>query len=387
MVRLDRQYRMCAGAAVVAGLLSVSIANAQSVPDTVPLSYSAAEIFAKALRDPTAAAEETEWSDFSALAYAQSRRSAPAGVQWLPQPLPAVDGFNAKIDGYGGGANHISSLYGANGSLSIPLAQQWGAQIDGGVGSFDSSGTARGAGHVFWRDPSVGLLGAYGSYSHWNGIGFATIPRIGASFARYAAEGEYYAGRWTFGGVAGYETVRVNAPVVAGLPGLFSVPNRFFDSISASYYVTDNLKLSIGHIYTIGRNGLDLGAEYGFALGGGRMASLFAEGVIGERGNHIALAGLRIYFGQHDKTLIDRNRQDDPHQLNDHLIDLVPLLELRDQIRRSESDLISFPTGTTTSGPIIAPTASSPGLIISGGTPVVVPASGSSLSSGTSVSF
>jgi len=145
---LDRQYIMCAGAAVVAGLLWVSIANAQSVPDTTPLSYSAAEIFAKALRDPTAAAEETEWSDFSALAYAQSRRSSPAGVQWLPQPLPAVDGFNAKIDGYGGGANHISSLYGTNGSLSIPLAQQWGAQIDGGVGSFDSSGTSHGAGRV-----------------------------------------------------------------------------------------------------------------------------------------------------------------------------------------------------------------------------------------------
>jgi len=311
LVRWDRQYIMCAGAAVVAGLLSVSMANAQSVPDATPMRYSAAEIFAKTLRDQPAAAEETEWSDFSALAYAQSRRSSPAGVQWLPQPMPAVDGFNAKIDGYGGGANHISSLYGTDGSLSIPLAQQWGLQIDGGVGSFNSSGTARGAGHVFWRDPSVGLLGAYGSYSHWNGIGFATIPRIGTSVGRYAAEGEAYLGRWTFGGVAGYETVRVNAPVVAGLPPI-SIPNRFFDSISASYYVTDNFKLSIGHIYTIGRNGLDLGAEYGFALGGGRMAALFAEGVIGGSGNNAVLGGLRIYFGQHDKTLIDRSRQDDP---------------------------------------------------------------------------
>ena len=164
---------MCAGAAVVAGLLSVSMANAQSVPDATPMRYSAAEIFAKILHDPTAAAEETAWSDFSALAYAQSRRSSPAGVQWLPQPMPAVDGFNAKIDGYGGGANHISSLYGADGSLAFPIAQQWGVQLDGGVGSFNSSGTARGAGHVFWRDPSVGLLGVYGSYSHWNGVGQA----------------------------------------------------------------------------------------------------------------------------------------------------------------------------------------------------------------------
>ena len=311
MVRWDRQHIMCAGAATVAGLLSVSIANAQSVPDATPLRYSAAEIFAKTLRDQSAAADETEWSDFSALAYAQARRSSPAGVQWLPQPMPAVDGFNAKIDGYGGGANHISSLYGANGSLAFPIAQQWGVQLDGGVGSFNSSGTARGAGHVFWRDPSVGLLGAYGSYSHWNGVGFATIPRIGTNISRGAVEGEYYAGRWTFGGLAGYETVRANVPVVAGLLP-FSIPNRFFDSIRASYYVTDNFKLSIGHVYTIGRNALTLGGEYGFALGGGRMASLFAQGVIGEGGNNAVLGGLRIYFGQHDKTLIERNRQDDP---------------------------------------------------------------------------
>jgi hypothetical protein len=287
------------------------MANAQSVPDAVPLSYSAAEIFAKVLRDQPAAADETAWSDFSALAYAQSRRSSPAGLQWLPQPMPAVDGLNAKIDGYGGGANHISSLYGADGSLSIPLAQQWGAQIDGGVGSFNSSGTARGAGHVFWRDPAIGLLGAYGSYSHWNGVGFATIPRIGASFSRGAVEGEYYAGRWTFGGLLGYETVRVNAPVVAGLTP-FSIPNRFFDAIRASYYPTDNFKLSIGHVYTIGRNALTLSGEYGFALGGGRMAALFAEGVIAGGGKNAVLGGLRVYFGQHDKTLIERNRQDDP---------------------------------------------------------------------------
>ena len=214
MVRLDRQYILCAGAAVVAGLLSVSIANAQSVPDATPLSYSAAQIFAKALRDQPAAADETEWSDFSALAYAQSRRSAPAGVQWLPQPMPAVDGFNAKIDGYGGGANHSSSLYGADGSLSIPLAQQWGLQIDGGVGSFNSSGTARGAGHVFWRDPSVGLLGVYGSYSRWNGNSGVIVPRTALNIARAGAEGEYYLGRWTVGGVIGYETVRFNIPAV-----------------------------------------------------------------------------------------------------------------------------------------------------------------------------
>jgi hypothetical protein len=77
-------------------------------------------------------------------------------------------------------------------------------------------------------------------------------------------------------------------------------------------YVTDNFKLSIGHFYGFARSGLTLGAEQGFALGGGRMASVFARAVVAEGGDNAALVGLRIYFGQHDKTLMARNRQDDP---------------------------------------------------------------------------
>jgi hypothetical protein len=164
---------------------------------------------------------------------------------------------------------------------------------------------------LFWRDPSIGLLGAYGSYSHWNGIDTRTFGHISANIGRYAAEGDYYLSRWTLSGLVGVETVSVNAAVVSGLPAL-SVPTRFFDSISASYYVTDNFKLSAGHLYTFDTHFLTLGTEYGFALGGGRMASLFAEGWVGERGNDGVLAGLRIYFGQRDKTLIERHRQDDP---------------------------------------------------------------------------
>jgi hypothetical protein len=45
------------------------------------------------------------------------------------------------------------------------------------------------------------------------------------------------------------------------------------------------------------------------------MASLFAEALFAEGGSNAMLAGLRVYFGQHDKTLIDRHRQDDPSNL------------------------------------------------------------------------
>ena len=312
-MRVLHQSIASAGAALVAALLLLSMANAQSASDgTPPRNWD--EVFAQVVGDQTALWKQSEWQDFAALGYAKSKRSDAVALPWLSQAMPAVDGINGKIAGFGGGADHTNGLYGATGSFSVPLAQQWGAQIDGRVGSLDNSGWSQAAGHVFWRDSSVGLLGAYGSYFHWNGIGAATIPRIGVNVSRFAAESEYYWSRWTVRGLAGYETVDLNVPTVANLPGLLSIPNRFFDLVSASYYLTDNFKLSIGHLYTLGRHGLTLGSEYGFALGGGRMASLFAQGLIGEGGNNGVLGGVRFYFGQRNKTLIDRHRQDDPEE-------------------------------------------------------------------------
>ena len=320
MLRVLRLSIASAGAALVAALVSLSVANAQSASDSAP-PRNWDEVFARVVGDQTAVWKQSAWQDFATLGYAKSKRSDAAAVQWLPQPLPAVDGINGKIAAFGGGTDHSNGFYGANGSLALPLAQQWGAQIDGAVGSFANSGFSSGTGHLFWRDPSIGLVGAYGSYSHWNGIGALNIPRIGVDTSRFAAEGEYYWSRWTFRGLAGYEAVHLNVPDVAGLPGLLSIPDRFFDSASASYYLTDNFKLSIGHLYTIGHHGLTLGGEYGFALGGGRMGSLFAAALLGEGGNNVVLAGLRFYFGQHDKTLIDRNRQDDPESLSTLIAD------------------------------------------------------------------
>jgi hypothetical protein len=308
MLRLSHQFMGSVGAAAIGGLLSLSMANAQSVSDNTALSYWAADVFAKSLRDQTAISDQTSWSDISALSYAKSGRSAPPTATWLPQPMPAVDGINAKIDGYGG-ANHTNGFYGTTGSLAVPLAQQWGAQIDGRVENADGIGAYGVAGHLFWRDPSIGLVGAYGSYWHWNGRDVADIGHLSANTSTIAAEGEYYSGRWTLSGLAGIEMVSIDAPVALDAS---SIPNRFFDSIRASYYVTDNFKLSIGHVYSSGRHGLTLGAEHGFALGGGRMASLFAAALFAEEGHNVVHGGLRIYFGQHDKTLIDRHRQDDP---------------------------------------------------------------------------
>jgi len=321
-VHSSRRRIASIGAAFVAALLSFSTANAESASDNTP-SRDWDEVFAQVIPDKTSISRQADWLDESALGYAKSARSGAPAVQWSPQPLPAVDGINGKIAGFGGGGNHTDGFYGGTGSLSLPIAQQWGAQLDGAIGSFDGSGWSRGSGHLFWRDPSIGLVGAYGSYFHWNGIGAVTIPRVGVNIGRFAAQGEYYWNRWNFHALAGYETVRLNVPNVAGLPGLLSIPNRFFDSVSASYYFTDNFKLSLGHLYVIGRHQLTLTSEYGFALGGGRMAALFAQGLISEGGNNAVLGGLRIYFGQHDKSLIRRHREDDPDEYGGVNVELI----------------------------------------------------------------
>jgi len=312
MSRLSRQSIASVGTAFAVALLSLTAAKADSASDNMSWS-SWADVFTKNLRDQTAMSNQTDWPDASALGYASSPRSDAAAVRWLPQqPLPAVDGINGKIAGYGGGENGSNGFYGTVGSLSIPLAQQWGLQLDGNLGSNSGSGYHSGAAHLFWRDPSIALFGAYVSYLHDNGTENAVLGHISDNTARFAAEGEYYLNRWTVKGLAGVETVSINSNVVP-----LSVPNRFFDHASIGYYVTDNFELSAGHAYTFGTHFLTLKAEHGFALGGGRMASLFAHGWVGEGGNNGALAGLRIYFGQRDKSLMDRHRQDDPTNYSD----------------------------------------------------------------------
>ena len=120
MLRLSCPHVASIGAALAVALLSLTVANAESAPDNTPLSYWATE-FAKTVRDDTAILDQSEWRDFSALGYASSGRSDAAGVRWPPQPLPAVDGINGKIAGFGGGADYTDGFYGTTGSLRFRL--------------------------------------------------------------------------------------------------------------------------------------------------------------------------------------------------------------------------------------------------------------------------
>ncbi len=148
--------------------------------------------------------------------------------------------------------------------------------------------------------------------------------------AQVAGEAEHYFGRWTIQGIAGVEwgnsasNTTVSTLIVpqnGNIPGVittnfftegYDVQTRFFDQINIKYYITDNFAGYIGHRYLGGQNALALGGETAVSLGRGMMASAFVEARLGEHAYNGVWGGLKFYFGQKDKTLMQRHRQDDP---------------------------------------------------------------------------
>jgi hypothetical protein len=221
-----------------------------------------------------------------------------------PSALPAVDGINFKGDVFGGYL-HEGGYAGARGSVTVPLGFRYGAQVDGTLAGYRGNFQGRLGGHLFWRDPAVGLLGLYGSYTRWSRSGGVSTTHLGV-------EGEYYSGPWTVSAILGAESgsgaTVFSDPFFTG----FNVDSRFFDMVDLSYYMNENSRLSIGHRYVGGRHALALGGEWAKPIAPRALGSFFVEARLGEDHYRGIWAGLRIYYGQRDKSLIRRHREDDP---------------------------------------------------------------------------
>jgi hypothetical protein len=234
-----------------------------------------------------------------------------------PPPAPAVDAFNQKVEGFGGSLNG-KSVYGGAGSLTLPLSNQWGAQIDGAVGGLDRSAFGSVAGHLFWRDPHQALFGIYGNFTTWDRLGGVRIGQI-------AAEGEYYYGRFTLQSIMGVEfgnTVSNSQTSLLTVPPVntfttvtngFGGGTRFFDQINLKYYLNDYADAYVGHRYLGGKNMAAFGGELAFPVARGILGSAFVEGRVGEASTHGVWGGLKLYFGPTDKPLMARQRQEDPN--------------------------------------------------------------------------
>lgn len=235
-------------------------------------------------------------------------------------PAPAVDAINEKFDAFGGSIGN-QNIYGVDGSITAPLSGQFGAQLDATVGSLAGDSFGEVSGHWFWRDPANGLLGLYASEAYWDHFGGLNVGHVGL-------EGEHYWGPFTVQGIAGVEfgnsassttSTTSIGPILtttSTFVDAYDVRTRFFDEVNFKYYFTDDISGYVGHRYLGGENALALGAEVAQPLGHGVMASAFVEGRAGQDNFHGIWGGLKFYFAPSDKSLMARNRQEDPNNWN-----------------------------------------------------------------------
>jgi len=222
-----------------------------------------------------------------------------------PSQMPAVSAVNGKLGLFGGSVGGETAI-GLNGSLAFPLHDQFGAQVDGLFGTAGGGVFYGAAGHLFWRDPSVGFLGGYASYVGW-GDGVTTIGGVddaplydiaGARVARVGIEGEAYLGRLSLEAAAAYQA---------------GSNTGFAGRTALAYYATDDLRLDIGYNYLQGPGGsFTAGAEWQLSNTG---STVFADAAYKSSDSWSAVGGIRMYFGGEQKSLIRRHREDDPDNL------------------------------------------------------------------------
>ena len=211
---------------------------------------------------------------------------------------PAVDGVNYKLSIVGGGFDRNVLDTAGNmmfvGSVATPipyLPPQYGAQLDLGVGIYDGDFTSAAAGlHLFWRDPSVGLLGIYGDW------GYVDPEHAG----RTGVEAAVYNGQWSL-------------DIFAGIQYGQHVETRFVDEVDVSYYFNDNLRGSIGHRLISRGHVANIAFEQMLEIDGYEGVSAFGEFEAGQDSYVAAWGGFRYSFGSgNSQTLIDRDRRSDP---------------------------------------------------------------------------
>ena len=207
--------------------------------------------------------------------------------------LPAVSGPNGKIEIGGGWADvdnfNSDEVFRGGAALSFPVGDMFGIQAD--LTALDVFGETAigGAAHAFTRDPNSYLFGVYGGYVD---AGPANIWYVGP-------EAELYLDNISIEAVGGYMDISNG------------VGSEFYAVGDVALYATDNLRLQVGASTVAGFESARAGLEW-FMGDTGIPASLTVDGRIGEDGFSSVMAGISLYFGGEDKSLIRRHREDDP---------------------------------------------------------------------------
>ncbi|MGC4074386.1 MAG: hypothetical protein QM760_18120 [Nibricoccus sp.] len=208
----------------------------------------------------------------------------------------AVSALNGKLGvSYGdmdGGDGHNLA-----GSLTFPVAHNWGAQVDGLYTQVEKVDFGGGAAHVFWRNPDRALIGL-------------TASAITSDFVQsqdFGVEAEYYWKIVTFGVHSGVGFIKYDTSA----PFIETDRSDGFVTASATVYPVENLSVRAHASVRFEQN--SYGAEVEFQIPKRNLA-ITADLVRGDSGYDHALFGLRYYFGG-KKTLRNRHRHDDPRNL------------------------------------------------------------------------
>lgn len=219
---------------------------------------------------------------------------AADGLTGQRAALPAVSALNAKVGAFGANLGDDTAA-GVFAALALPLGWGFGAQIDGVIGTGDGEPFHGVGAHLFWRDPSRGLLGAYASHFRWEAssvIGALDLTEVG----KIGMEGQLYLGRLSLEGLAAHQ---------------FGSVSGFAGQGTIAYYPRDDLRLHLG-VSQLEGAGATAFAGFEWAPFARNSASLFADVGVSEDNDTRAMFGLKLYLAGEDKSLIRRHREDDP---------------------------------------------------------------------------
>lgn len=197
----------------------------------------------------------------------------------------AVSEINGQLAIFGGGDEN-GGLYGGAPSLTMPLGDKLGLQIDGIAGFVaDEVGFAGGAAQLFYRDPETFLVGVVGA-------GY-----FADDYEQYAVAGigEYYIDNVTLEATVGYTLGD-------------AVPDQFYGRGGIAVYPNPNLRFGAGLTYSdVNGLGGDIQAETLLASVPG--LALFATGAFDDKGA-TGYGGVRFYFNGATNILgEDRTKQ------------------------------------------------------------------------------
>lgn len=203
-------------------------------------------------------------------------------------PTAAVSQSNFTIIGQLGYDSHDAGkkdLFRGDVALegAIPLGHDFGAQAEVAAGANNYFGVG---GHVFWRDPSWGLIGGFAS----------SESLMGVNMNRFGGEAEFYLDKLTISGRGGWQDGDVD--------------HGGFGRIDLTFYATDNFLLRAGFEGSPHNDYGRAGIEFQPAPDSMSGLSLYADGTFGQ-GTTI-FAGFKFHFGEAGKSLIYRDRHEDP---------------------------------------------------------------------------